>query len=118
LNSLLTIEIRAGSSGKPNTAAERQSWATLLPMLQSGISMIGQLRQSSPADVADCYEQLLRTTADRSGERLDVDSLIPKAGPQPMLPPGMLPPGGPMQPGAPAAGPVPAPPADPAAAAA
>lgn len=119
LNSLLTIEIRAGSSGKPNTAAERQSWATLLPMLQTNIQMIGQLRQSTPADVADCYEQLLRITADRSGERLDVDSLIPKAGPQPVLPPGMLPPGAaPMPPGVPAAGPVPALPANPAAAAA
>jgi len=119
LNALLSIEIRAGSSGKPNTAAERQSWGTLLPMLQQGISMIGQLRQSSPVDVADCYEQLLRITADRSGERLDVDSLIPKAGPMPQLPPGITPPGAPpMEPGAQAAGPMPAPPDNPAAAAA
>lgn len=118
LNSLLTIEIRAGSSGKPNTSAERQSWATLLPLLQQNITTIGQLRQSTPADIADCFEQLLRITADRSGERLDVDSLIPKAGPMPQLPPGMTPTGGPMQPGAPAAGPVPAPPQDPAAQAA
>lgn len=106
LNELLTIEIRAGSSGKPNTAAERNSWATLLPMLSQNIQMIGQLRSSTPQDMSDCYEQLLRITADRSGERIDIDSLIPKAGPAPVLPTGMG--AGMAGPGAPA-GPQPTP---------
>lgn len=97
---MLLVNIRAGSSGKPNTAIERQSWATLLPMLQSGIAQIGQLRGASPASVADAMEQLLRITAERSGERIDIDQLIPQAD-EGM--PGMPVPGGPQppQPGVP-----------------
>lgn len=95
LTRMVNVEIRAGSSGKPNTTAERQAWATLLPLLQSGIVQIGQLRNSAPADVADALETLLQITGERSGERLDMDQLIPEAGPPPMLPAGMpgVPPG-------------------------
>jgi len=76
----VSVDIRAGSSGKPNTTAERQSWSQLLPMLQSGIGQIAQLRGSSPADLADAYEKLLRITAERSGESLDIDDILPPAG--------------------------------------
>lgn len=94
---MVSVDIRAGSSGKPNTTAERQSWSQLLPMLQAGVQQIGQLRGSSPADLADALEKLLRVTAERSGERLDIDDLLPQAGP-PVVP-GM--PGAPIDPNAP-----------------
>ncbi|WP_206021110.1 hypothetical protein, partial [Pseudomonas viridiflava] len=71
LAEFVRIEIRAGSSGKPNTALERQSWANLLPLLQQGIGQIGQLRGASPESIADAMEQLMRLTAERSGERSD-----------------------------------------------
>jgi hypothetical protein len=95
---LVSVDIRAGSSGKPNTSAERESWGTLLPMLQAGVMQIGQLRQSSPIDIADSLEKLLRVTAERSGERFDIDDLLPPAG-QPAPVPGM--PGAPVDPNAP-----------------
>jgi hypothetical protein len=78
---LVNVQIRAGSSGKPNTTAEREAWATLLPLLQQAITMIGQLRASAPTDMADKFEALLRETAQRAGDRLDIDRLIPQAGP-------------------------------------
>jgi hypothetical protein len=81
---MVNIDIRAGSSGKPNTSAEREAWSTLLPMLQQGISQIGQLRNSSPADLADSLETLLRMTVERTGDRLDIDSLVPPPGPPPL----------------------------------
>lgn len=81
---LVSVDIRAGSSGKPNTTAERESWATLYPTLQAGIVQIAQLRGAAPADMADALEKLLRITAERSGERLDIDSLIPQGGGAPM----------------------------------
>ena len=86
LAGMVSIEIRAGSSGKPNTAAERQAWAALLPMLQQGIVQIAQMRQSDPAQVADALEELLRLTVERSGDRLDIDQLVPQAGIAPLLP--------------------------------
>lgn len=104
LRRLLNVEIRAGSSGKPNTTAERQAWATQLPLLQQAIVQIGQLRQATPADIADNLEELLRITAERSGDRLDVDSLVPQASAQPLMLPGPV--GAPAGPGGPA-GPMP-----------
>lgn len=83
LDSLVRIEIRAGSSGKPNTTAEREAWAQQLPMLQESIMQIGQLRNSTPADVAECLETLLKITAERSGDRIDIEQLVPKPGPPP-----------------------------------
>lgn len=85
---LTNVQVRAGSSGKPNTAAERESWSAVLPMLQEGVQAIGALRGSSPLDVADSLEMLLRETASRSGDRIDVDTLVPQAGPVGMAPPG------------------------------
>lgn len=107
----LDVDIRAGSSGKPNTTAERNAWTALLPLLQSGIAQIGQLRGSSPDEMADCYERLMRTTAEFAGGRIDVDSLIPQPGAA--QPPGAPP--SPTQPPVPS-GPAPMgdlPPADP-----
>lgn len=99
---MLSINIRAGSSGKPNTKAERESWATLLPMLEASIAEIGQLRGASPAAIADAKEQLLRITAERSGERIDIDQLIPQADEgMPGMPVAAVP-GGPAGPNPPA----------------
>lgn len=99
---LLTVDIRAGSSGKPNTAAERESMAALLPILQNGIIQIGQLRQASPAAIADSLEQVIRLVAERSGERIDIDQLIPQADTgMPAMMPGAVPPGGAPAPGGP-----------------
>lgn len=88
---LVTVEIRAGSSGKPNTSAEREAWAAIMPLIQEAIQMIGQLRGTPPADMADKFEMLLRETAQRAGERMDIDAMIPQVGmggPQPPMLPG------------------------------
>ena len=105
---MVNIEIRGGSSGKPNTAAERQAWGVMLPLLQQGIVQIGQLRGSSPAAIADSLEHLLRLTAEKSGDRIDIDQLIPMAdgaSEQPVPVPGGQPmPGAPPPPEAPPGG--------------
>lgn len=83
LRRLVNVNIRAGSSGKPNTTADREAWSMLLPILQAGIQRIGMLRGSTPADMANSEERLLRLTADRAGDRIDLDSLLPPAGNMP-----------------------------------
>lgn len=99
LNALLAIEIRAGSSGKPNTSAERQAMSAGLPLYQAAIDKIGALRGSTPQDLADCHETLVRIFADRVGDRIDMDSLIPKPGPMPVMAPGGTPGAVPGEPG-------------------
>jgi hypothetical protein len=105
LRRALDVDIRAGSSGKPNTTAERNAWTALLPLLQQGIGQIAQLRGSSPEDVADCYERLMRTTAEFTGGRIDIDALIPPPGSAQPAPPGL--PGAPPSPAGPALPPDP-----------
>jgi hypothetical protein len=96
LRGLLVVDVRAGSSGKPDTMGERQAWANQLPLLQNGIVQIGQMRGSDPSDVADALEALLKITAERSGDSLDIDSLMPSAGKGPGAP-GNAPPPPPIQ---------------------
>jgi len=99
---MVNVNIRAGTTGKPNTAKERESWSALLPLLQNGIVQIGQLRGSTPADIADSLEKLLLMTAERMGDHIDMESLVPQAG-APTMPglPGAPVPGQPGDPNAP-----------------
>lgn len=107
LRKMVTIDIRAGTTGKPNTSAEREAWGVLLPILKEGLAQYGQLVNAQPADMAKSLAALLRLTAERAGDRLDIDALLPPAGPAPMLAaPGM--PGQAAMPGLPGEAPVPA----------
>lgn len=82
MRAFINVDIRAGSSGKPNTSADRAAWAALFPTLQSTVVQVAQLRASSPLDVADALVALADLTAKRSGDdRLDVNQLMPKPGP-------------------------------------
>lgn len=92
LRQLVNVDIRAGSSGKPNTNAERDAWGQTMPLLVEMVEKVGMLRNSTPEDMADSYEEIARITCQRSGDRLDVDQLLPKAGPAPQPPmPGEVP---------------------------
>ena len=111
ISSLVYVAIRAGSSGKPNTSAERQAWSTVLPMLQGLIMQIAQFSGSDPIEVSDKLKELLRETVARTGDRLDVDRFLPMGSPMAGLQgaAGATPEGQPM-PGGQAPGPSPAPP--------
>jgi hypothetical protein len=78
LEMMATVAIRAGSSGKPNLAAQRESWGKIIEVVGTAIEKIALLRQSSSFDVADCYEELVKETFARSGERVDVTRFIPQ----------------------------------------
>lgn len=86
------VSIRAGSTGRPNTAQRRQSWQALLPLLEKIITIIGNFQtQPNMAWAAQPYIELLHHTADVVGEKFDIDKLIPTPPPgwAPPLPPGM-----------------------------
>lgn len=78
LETLVDVDIRAGSSGKPNTRAEREAWQTALPLIQQAAMQVGQLRGSSPSEVADKVEALIETTFERMGERVDIGRFLPQ----------------------------------------
>jgi len=109
--SLVTVDIKAGSSGKPDTTRQRQAWATAMPMLQNAIMQVGQLRGSSPADIADCIEELVAETLARTGDRIDAARFLPPAPDADATPPPQQPPAAPMA-GPPAPAPMSPPPTD------
>lgn len=79
LDSMVQVDIRAGSSGKPATALRQQQWSILLPQLQQAAIQIGQMRGSNPADIANCLEQLAVETVKRAGDTsIDPYSFIPQ----------------------------------------
>lgn len=77
---LSTVTIRAGSTGKPNTAAQRRAWSETLPLLEGAIEKIGALRQADPLNMANCYEELAKETVARSGDHIDISRFMPKVG--------------------------------------
>lgn len=98
MDSLVAVDIRAGSSGKPATAMKQQQWSVLLPQLQQAVVQIGEMRGSSPQDIADSLEQLVVETIKRTGDTgIDPYSIIPQAPPPMPVVPGM--PGAPGAPG-------------------
>lgn len=102
---VLDVEIAAGTTGKPQARADKETWATLLPLVERFITQIQLLDVTNPP-AAKAYRQLLRETCKRLDDRMDIDSLIP---PPPQLDPitglPMGPDGKPIAaPGAPGAG--------------
>lgn len=91
LLSLVDIDIYAGTTGKPNLAADKANWATILPLLQK---LIVQIRQVQPVDpaLAEALENLLRESLHRMDDRLDINEFIPTTPPPPQPPPPPPPP--------------------------
>ena len=76
---LLTINIQAGSSGKPNKDKETQTWVQfLLPKLSEAIQAIAQLRESGQNDLAEAMIIVAQETLRRLDERFDVHEFLPK----------------------------------------
>lgn len=106
---MLDIEINAGTTGKPQARADKETWATLLPLIQQMIQQITQLEASgNPIMMAQAkgYRNLLRETLRRLDDRLSIDSILPPPVAPPALGgmpgvPGAMPPG--IPPGAPPA---------------
>jgi hypothetical protein len=94
--SMLQIEIEAGTTGKPQQNADKETWATLLPLIQQMMANIQQLDLTNPP-LAKAYRNLLRETLRRLDDRLNIDSIMP---PPPPATPGLGQPGMPGMPGA------------------
>lgn len=75
---LVQIEIRAGSSGRPNKSKEREQWGQMLPQIQQSMTQIMQLRQAGQNDMAEMMLKLMEETLRRFDERIDIESFMPQ----------------------------------------
>lgn len=76
---LVNIEIRAGSSGKPNRQQELERWEKLLPLMQAAIQQVFELRMNGQFELAEANIKLVAETLKRFDERIDIEEYF---GPQ------------------------------------
>lgn len=97
----LAIQIEAGSTGRPNTSAEREAWVQILPVIKETIMLVAEARATNNEPMAQVWIELLRETCNRFDDRIDVDRFIPTLPPIAALgAPGLTPTAQPGQPGA------------------
>ena len=105
---LIQMKIRAGSTAAPNKLAMQESWAKAMPLIREAVMMIRQIDATGGDSTPE--RELVKETAARFDETIDVERFLPPKPVQPMLPaqpqiPGQ--PGMPMQGGQPLQSPTP-----------
>jgi hypothetical protein len=71
------VQIRAGSTAKPNKMRERDQWLQFLPQMQEAIARIAELRQAGQDDMAEALIKVLDETLRRFDERMSIREFIP-----------------------------------------
>jgi hypothetical protein len=73
------IEVRSGSTGKPNKNKDREQWLALLPELKELVMTISQLLQAGQTPIADSLVEIAKETLLRFDEKIDVEKFLPFA---------------------------------------
>jgi len=74
---MVSVKVRAGSSGKPNMQKEREQWGQLMPVISDAMKQVAELRATGNYDAAEAVLELMRETLRRYDEYLDLDALVP-----------------------------------------
>jgi len=77
----LQIQLRAGSTGKPNKAKEQEQWQALYPLLKQAIMEIRQLMAQGIDTTPE--RELLKELLNRFDERIDLSRFLPQLPPTP-----------------------------------
>lgn len=91
LLTMVSVDIDAGTTGKPNIAADKANWASILPLLQKLIVQIRQVQSTDPA-LGSALENLLKESLKRMDDRLEISQFIPTTPPPPQPKPAPPPP--------------------------
>jgi len=75
---LVQIEIRAGSTGKPNKAREQEQWVKFLPEIQKLIQAVAELRSTGQGEMAEALIKVAEETLRRFDERIEVEEFLPQ----------------------------------------
>lgn len=75
---LVTLQVRGGSTGKPDRLQEQDRWTKLLPVIEKAMGQVSELRQAGQDDTAQAVIELVRETLRRFDERIDIERFLPK----------------------------------------
>jgi hypothetical protein len=76
---LVTVEVRGGSTGKPDRLQEQDRWTKLLPIINEAVAKVSELRAAGQEALAQAIIELTRETLRRFDERIDIEQFLPKA---------------------------------------
>lgn len=79
---LVNINIRAGSTAKPNKIKEREQWGQLLPTLLQLVQNIAMAEAQGQAGLAQAFRKLGEETLKRYDENMLFEELMPQQEPQ------------------------------------
>lgn len=75
--SVVNVEVRGGSTGKPDRLQEQDRWIKLLPIIEKTMQTVADLREKGQDQLADTTIELARETLRRFDERLDIEQFMP-----------------------------------------
>lgn len=71
------VQIRAGSTAKPNKMRERDQWLQFMPQMQEAVMKISELLEQGQNDLADSLMKMLDETLRRFDERMSIREYFP-----------------------------------------
>ncbi len=86
---LVEIEVEAGTTGKPRAKADKETWATLLPLVMQLVPQIRLAEQSGDIGMAETLKNILDETLKRLDDRMSLDSILSATPAPPPMAPGM-----------------------------
>lgn len=75
----VVVDVRGGSTGKPDKLQDQDRWTKLLPVIKETIQQVSELRANGQTELAQALIELTRETLRRFDERLDLEQFLPPA---------------------------------------
>ena len=79
---LFGVSVKAGSTGKPKALSDRESWGTLMPLIEGMVDRIGQARMQGQEWAAQPWIELLKESSKRLDDPLDIEKFLPEVPPE------------------------------------
>lgn len=75
---LVSVEVRGGSTGKPDKLQEQDRWTKILPIINEAVAKVAELREKGQEALAQAVIEITRETLRRFDERIDIEQFLPK----------------------------------------
>jgi hypothetical protein len=75
---MVEVEIKAGTTGKPNDGEDKQAWGVILPVLKEAIIQIHGFIAAGQLPLAKAMSELVRRTMSVMGDDSDPELFIPE----------------------------------------
>lgn len=87
---MVSLDVRGGSTGKPDRLQDQDRWTKLLPVIEKTVEQVSELRAKGQNELAGALVELTRETLRRFDERLDIEQFLPKTDPAQQVDPQQL----------------------------